>query len=447
MIRGIRELVAPEDVGVALPHEHVLHNIGAIAAVGGPKGDLAIRFEDLIDYRRAPYAQSGRNLLLQKEDEAFRELQKLQRLKDNQLKPLVVDVTLPVEGRDAFVKERLHLAERLKDLNLLTVTTFEMERINEEFTSGLSPRGQSERIAKTLETELMFGIESGGTVAFPGAMYQQIHGRSGELSAKEQLLAQGLALAQARTHAPVYLSLSVEEASNGENSALEQATRGWVCALLGSGAESKKIVICHADRWCRGQMGDAGGAFLLELFDLGVSVLFDMVGLLAVSDVMVINPCASSTSGSVGLLDIENSEPPSDSHLVEWSVRLVKDTPQYLPQILLSTNVHQRIQYRCYGGGGYTYLFEHLKHRLLSQGVTVTQWDRIVRANVVDLLAWYVPPEAPPIPKNYLQCSICGSYFEPIEGEYFTKFAFTYCGTKCLRRHSRQKFAPLPAKQ
>ncbi|KAF1792401.1 hypothetical protein GQ600_7146 [Phytophthora cactorum] len=30
-----------------------------------------------------------------------------------------------------------------------------------------------------------------------------------------------------------------------------------------------------------------------------------------------------------------------------------------------------------------------------------------MRENVVDLLAWYVPPEAPPIPKNYLQCSIC----------------------------------------
>ncbi|GAB9474334.1 Formin-homology 2 domain-containing protein, partial [Globisporangium polare] len=30
-------------------------------------------------------------------------------------------------------------------------------------------------------------------------------------------------------------------------------------------------------------------------------------------------------------------------------------------------------------------------------------------------------------------CSICKRDFEPIVGEYFTKFAFTYCGTKCLR--------------
>ncbi|KAG1690028.1 hypothetical protein DVH05_001745 [Phytophthora capsici] len=193
MIRGIRELVAPESVGIALPHAYVLHNIGSVVAGASPN-DLEIRFEDLIDYRRSPFAYGGRNLLLHKEDEAFRELEKLQQLKDSNLKPLVVDVTLPVEGRDVFVKERLHLAERLKDLNLLTVTTFELERLNENFSVGLPLNEQSERVAKMLEAELMFGIESGNSVAFPGAMYQQIHVTDGVLSEKEKVLAQGLAL-------------------------------------------------------------------------------------------------------------------------------------------------------------------------------------------------------------------------------------------------------------
>ncbi|KAG3099096.1 hypothetical protein PI124_g7066 [Phytophthora idaei] len=442
MIRGIRELVAPENVGVTLPHEHVLHSIGAIRAIASSNADLEIRFEDLIDYRRAPFAYGGRNMLQQKEDEAFRELEKLQHLADNQLKSLVVDVTLPIEGRDIFVKERLHLAERLKDLNLLTVTTFEIERIDEEFTIGLSTKEQSERIAKTLEAELMFGIESGGSVAFPGAIYQQICVSSGELRAKEQVLAQALALVQARTHAPLYLSFSFDEM----DSEPKQMIRAWIRALMDAGAERKKLVVCHADRWCRGDFEGAGYEFLVQLLDLGVSVLFNMIGLLAVSDVMMINPCLSSTSKSSESMDNEDQQPPPDSRLVKWIASLVKIKPQYSSQILLSTNVHQRIQYRRYGGGGYTYLFEHFKHRLLRQGVSAAQWGLIVRENVVDLLAWYVPPEAPPIPKNYLQCSICEKYFEPIEGEYFTKFTFIYCGTKCLRRHSRQKFAPLPPK-
>lgn len=357
----------------------------------------------------------------------------------------MVDVTLPTEGRDALVKERLRLAERLKDLHLLTVATFEVEKLNEKFCIGLSPQEQSERVAKTLEAELVFGIEGAGVVAFPGAMYQQIHVKSGGLlTAKEEILVQGLALAQARTHAPLYLSFSIDEAAGSAE--LEQAIRTWIRNLLDAGAESKKLVVCHADRWCRGDVQGAGYAFLLELLGLGVSVLFDLVGLLAVSDVVLVNPTLTAVLSAGEASDQETHEPPPDSRLVKWIASLVSES-RYVSQILLSTNVYQRIQYRRYGGGGYTYLFEKFKHRLLRQGVAEIQWDEIVRANVVNLLAWYVPPEAPPIPKNYLQCSICENYFEPIEGEYFTKFTFTYCGTKCLRRHSRQKFAPLPAKK
>ncbi|KAE9023631.1 hypothetical protein PR003_g4939 [Phytophthora rubi] len=444
MIRTVRELVVPESVGVTLPHEHVLHNIGALAATTECNADLEIRMEDLMDYRRAPFAHGGRNLLLQKEDEAFRELERLQQFKDHTLKPLVVDVTLPAEGRDLLVKERVRLAERLKDLNLLTVTTFESEKIDEAFAIGLSPTEQSERIAKTLQSELMFGIESGGAVAFPGAMYQQIHVKSRELSAKEEILVHGLALAQAQTHAPLYLSFSIDDAAR--NAELEQSVQVWIRSLLHAGAESKKLVVCHADRWSRENVQGAGYAFLLQLLDLGVSVLFDLVGLLAVSDTVLVNPTLKSVSSACEASDLESQAPPPDSRLVEWVASLVNDQSRYVSQILLSTNVHQRIQYRRYGGGGYTYLFESFKHRLLRQGVTAVQWGEIVRTNVVSLLAWYIPPEAPPIPKNYLQCSICANYFEPIEGEYFTKFTFTYCGTKCLRRHSRQKFAPLPAK-
>ncbi|CAI5741568.1 unnamed protein product [Peronospora destructor] len=447
MIRSICELVAPEDVGITLPHEQILHNIGSILSSSKSNEDLEIRFEDLSDYRRAPFAHGGRNLLLQNENEAFRELEKLQQLKDNKLKPLIVDVTLPIDGRDELVKERLHLAERLKDLNLVTVTTFEPEKIDDDFCIGLSPTEASERINKILETELMFGMERGGVVAFPGAMYQQVHANSEALSPKELILVQGLALTQARTHCPLYLSITFDESCrklHDETSELDHVVRAWLRALLDAGAEGKKLVVCHADRWCHGRFEDA---FLLELFDLGVSVLFDMVGLSAVSEIMVINPSFTSTVlSSDKLLESKTQEPASDSRLVEWIAKLSRHKPQYLFQMLLSTNVYQRTQYRCYGGGGYAYLFEHFKHRILREGVTATQWNQIVRTNVVDLLAWYVSPEAPPIPKNYQECSICSNYFEPIEGEYFTKFAFTYCGTKCLRRHSRQNFASLPTK-
>ncbi|RLN68057.1 hypothetical protein BBJ29_007032 [Phytophthora kernoviae] len=321
-------------------------------------------------------------------------------------------------------------------MNLLTVTTFPIEKIDDKFSMGLAPKEQSERIAKVLEAELMFGIDNGSAaVMYPGAIYQQIHSNDTQLHAKEHILAQGLALVQAQTHAPLYLSFTYEETSErfaGNFAKLEQSMQAWIRALLDAGAEPKKLVICHADRWCHGHFGGPDYAFLLKLFALGVSVLFDMVGLLTVSDVALINPYATSEASYTDVSDQESQEPPPDSRLVNWVSITLRNHPDYLEQMLLSTNVHQRIQYRRYGGGGYTYLFETFKQRLLCQNITETQWDQIVRGNVVELLAWYEPPEAPPIPKNYLQCSICSNYFEPIEGEYFTKFAFVYCGTKWI---------------
>lgn len=51
------------------------------------------------------------------------------------------------------------------------------------------------------------------------------------------------------------------------------------------------------------------------------------------------------------------------------------------------------------------------------------------------LLDWYTPPPPMEVPKDYLPCSWCKKRFEPVEGEYFHKFQFVYCGVKCLRGH------------
>jgi hypothetical protein len=210
----------------------------------------------------------------------------------------------------------------------------------------------------------------------------------------------------------------------------------WLSILIKHGADKRKLVVCHADQWCQGGTEETGFRFLLGLFELGVTVLFDMIGLATVSDVMLTHSRTSSASTA-------EKEPPRDSTIAAWVARFVLEH-QRSEQILVSTNVHQRIQYRRHGGGGYAFLFSFFKPRLLRLGVSEAQWTQLVRANPVALLSWYSPPESPEIPKNYIKCSICRRDFEPIEGEYFTKFAFIYCGTKCLRRHSRLQFVDPP---
>lgn len=215
MIRTVSGVVAAESVAQVLPHEHVLHRIAARVAPAsssaGAPSSIGIRNEDLQQYRISPEAFDGQNLVLEKEDEAFRELEVLAAhqvsisgVSEGVGKPLVVDVTLPVEGRDEFMAKRVQLAEK-SNVHLVAVTTCEFEKMAATFPMGLPPDDQSERLAKALETELMFGFMTASDVGLStspsnastvgaGAMYQQIHCASHVVGGKEDILAKGIAL-------------------------------------------------------------------------------------------------------------------------------------------------------------------------------------------------------------------------------------------------------------
>lgn len=189
MIRSVTGDVAPDAVALVLPHEHVLHRIVDVRDSGG---DAGIRVEDLREFRVAPAALKGQNLALEKEDEALRELEALG-AHSTTGRPLVVDVTVPLEGRDEFAAKRVKLARQL-GVFIVSVATCDLQTT---FPLGLSASDRSERLAKALETELVFGFGAADTAAAscaPGAIYQQIHAASDELSADDGVVAHALAL-------------------------------------------------------------------------------------------------------------------------------------------------------------------------------------------------------------------------------------------------------------
>ena len=122
---------------------------------------------------------------------------------------------------------------------------------------------------------------------------------------------------------------------------------------------------------------------------------------------------------------------------------LLQRNPAYVHQIVLSSGICTRLQYRKYGGPGYCVLFEELLPRLEQKGISGEQIHIMVYENPRRLLQWWTPPAKPEKPKQYLPCSVCKEMFEPIEGEYFTKYTFTYCGRNCLKKHVQLKFKSL----
>lgn len=470
--------MAPDAVALVLPHEHVLHRIVTSAASSA----ASVRCEDLRELRVSPAALDGQNLVLEKEDEAFRELEALQALATSGQTPVVVDVTVPMEGRDEFMEKRVRLAERL-GVHIVTVATCDYVAATATFPLGLTSLEKSERLANVLETELVFGLGAADRTTAarwnPGAIYQQVHATSATLSADDNVVVRAIALvrgrtiaytytstwrccmakthcshardnqqAQQRTKAPVYLSfsLAVADSSTGDSSGLQhqQLVRNWLLALLAHGADSSKLVVCHADQWCEDDADEAPYSFLHSLLQLGVRLLFSMIGLAAVSDAIVINPRLAGIPDRSTVLSPAAHEPPRDSSIARCIAQLIHDKDVNVRQLLLSTNIQQRVQYVRYGGGGYAFLTSHFRERLARYGVTDRHWEQLVRTNPVQLLSWYTAPAGAAPPKEFLRCSICSRDFEPVVGEYFTKFAFIYCGTKCLRKHSRQGFAQLP---
>jgi predicted metal-dependent phosphotriesterase family hydrolase len=444
MIRCVGGDVAPDAVALVLPHEHVLHRIAtSVASNAAP-----VRCEDLRELRVSPAALDGQNLVLEKEDEAFRELEALQALAGPGQAPVVVDVTVSIEGRDEFMEKRGRLAEKL-GVHIVTVATCDYVAAAATFPLGLSSLEKSERLANVLETELVFGFGAADrTTAVrwgPGAIYQQVHATSATLSPDDSVVVHAIALTQQRTKAPVYLSFSLAVVdSSMRRLQHQQLVRNWLLALLAHGADSSKLVVCHADQWCEDDADEASYSFLHSLLQLGVRLLFSMIGLAAVSDAVVINPRLGGIPDRSTVLSPAVPEPPRDSSIARCIAQLIHDKDANVRQLLLSTNVQQRVQYVRYGGGGYAFLTSHFRERLARYGVTDRHWEQLVRMNPVELLSWYTAPAAAAPRKEFLRCSICNRDFEPVVGEYFTKFAFIYCGTKCLRKHSRQGFAQLP---
>jgi predicted metal-dependent phosphotriesterase family hydrolase len=135
---------------------------------------------------------------------------------------------------------------------------------------------------------------------------------------------------------------------------------------------------------------------------------------------------------------------PTLSTVIAMISALVETDPSYVRQVVVSCGIRMKLQYTKYGGVGYTVATEQLVPRLIEQGgLSPEQVETILHDNPRRLLQWWVPPPLPTKPKRYLDCSLCHQSFEPVLGEYYTKYSYTYCGAQCLRKHRLMKFKPL----
>jgi len=118
----------------------------------------------------------------------------------------------------------------------------------------------------------------------------------------------------------------------------------------------------------------------------------------------------------------------------------------FAANLILSPGVSCRLQLRRYGGHGYGHVRHSIVHQLVRRGVGDAELDAMAHDNIVRLLGWWTPP--PPVERAVEMgtCYWCKKAFEMRENEYFHKFDFVYCRSKCLSKHGDAGWQPVVLK-
>jgi len=238
---------------------------------------------------------------------------------------------------------------------------------------------------------------------------------------------QASAVVQHTTTAPLWVAVAPPPIPTRDSSTTVTAAMTAVDAVLDQivkcGGDLTKVVMTQMDLYLPLDHHDRKWSILRHALDRGVCLCFDRWTL----------------SSSIWDLD---QVYPTIPQVVQAMGDLVTQNPQYLHQLVLSNGIHMKLQYTKYGGMGYGALSQHLLPRL-QRVLTASQMQVVLCETPQRLLSWWTPPPPPPAPKEYLACSVCHNLFEPILGQYYQKFTYTYCGKECLKTHRLGGYKPL----
>lgn len=116
----------------------------------------------------------------------------------------------------------------------------------------------------------------------------------------------------------------------------------------------------------------------------------------------------------------------------------------FTDRIILSPGIHFRIDFRAYGGPGYSHVQDlcNTCDFPFSSSIMSTadiKWlaakKMMTSSNGIIRLAWFeTPPSVPTVIEKWT-CLICGGEFVP--GNHYEKFGYIYCSSSCLDIHRK----------
>lgn len=342
--------VAAEELGIVLPHEHVLFDLTAYLTTPRDERerrliDSPLTLENSAYLRRSPLV-SRENLLMQSEDIAVRELRYFGDVGGRTL----VDCTLPEMKRDVAAVARI---AQTTGINIIVVTGHYVQ-----VTHGPELARQTvDEITEWMLRELREGIDGTGIRA--GAIKFGLTSVPRMPPAERKCL-EAAAQAQVETGAPITIHNPLPFEKRGVE---------VVRLLTRAGANPERVIMGHMthtvpDDW-----------YHRSIMDTGATVEFDRFGqeLYQESDVGF---------NRWGLYSGE----PRDSEVVNEIVKLVK--AGYVDRILMSHDIGFRNGLQTFGGFGYAHIPYRIAYYLRQQGLNDDDLEQLMVRNPARLFAY-----------------------------------------------------------
>jgi phosphotriesterase-related protein len=342
--------VPAEDLGIVLPHEHLLFDLSAFQTAPLDErereiGSVPMSLETCADLRRSPMA-SRENLVLFDEEISVRELGFFRDAGGR----TVVDCTLPEMKRDVRAAARIAAAS---NVNVIVATG--------HYLAGMqAPEVVAQPVdemAAWMLRELRDGVDDTGIRA--GVIKVGIS-TVPRMPPAERKCLEAAARAQAETGVPITIHNPVPFEKRGVE-VLRILTR--------AGADPGRVIMGHMTH----TVPDA--SYHRAVMDAGAVIEFDRFGQELYQE-------ADAGFNRWGLYGGE----PRDSDVVNEIVELVRDG--YVDRILLSHDIGFRNGLRTFGGFGYAHVPYRITRYLRQQGLDDADIAQLTLGNPARLFAY-----------------------------------------------------------
>jgi phosphotriesterase-related protein len=335
-------LVAAEELGVTLPHEHLLiefscrYSPAADEAELGPQPRLADRWKLL----REP-AGYRVNLIGTSIESAIEECGHFISAGGR----TIVDLTPRGAGDDPVGLRRIAQAT---GLNVIASTGYYIDAALPGWVRTASVRELADRLVADVKDGGIEGVRRGaiGEIAIEGPPELELR------------CVRAAGQAQARTGAPVFLHVM-----SGILPTYRDSTEEVIELYRHEGGDLRRLVLCHQD----GSGDDP--AYQQSLLERGIWLEYD-------------------TFGSEGVFAFGDTyiQLPTDSQRIAELAQLIK--AGFQSQLLISQDVCYQTGKRSWGGWGLAHILDTLKPRFLAGGIGMPVFDALMRDNPRSLFAF-----------------------------------------------------------